>query len=65
MKNYLVTEDQLKKIVENIDEPNDNDSLGILGKLFGSQEKEDGPEKVDLSQVSSDDPIIKFFDSLK
>lgn len=64
MKNYIITEEQLKKIIEQVD-GNTKKSSGIFGNLFGNEDKiedeEDSTEDVDLE---GNDPIQQFFNSL-
>lgn len=74
MKNYLITEDQLKKIVDEINNEN-QDSVGsfdFLSNLFKSDDEKQEvggdikPNTTNSTQVvSSDDPIIRFFNSIK
>lgn len=69
MKNYLITEDQLEKIVNELenqdDQENDGENSNPLSSLFTKDDNSETLKKIDMSKVSSDDPVIKFFDSLK
>lgn len=69
MKNYLITEDQLKKIVDELDNQDSVEKEDEKSNLFSMFFKKDGNsetlKKTDMSNVPSDDPVIKFFNSLK
>ena len=74
MKNYLVTEDQLKKIVNELEdqdiedqdiEGQDEKDSNLLPNLFKTNNDSVDIKKTDMSKVSSDDPVMKFFNSLK
>lgn len=74
MKNYLVTEDQLKKIVNDLEdqdneyqdnEDQDEKNNNSLSSLFNLNKDSVDIKKTDMSKVSSDDPVMKFFNSLK
>lgn len=74
MKNYLVTEDQLKKIVNELEdqdienqdnEDQDEKNYNPLSSLFNLNNDSVDIKKTDISKVSSDDPVMRFFNSLK
>lgn len=69
MKNYLVTEDQLKKIVNDLEDQDNEDqdekNNNSLSSLFNLNKDSVDIKKTDMSKVSSDDPVMKFFNSLK
>jgi|LakMenEpi03Aug12_release.lakeMendotaPanAssembly.Ray.scaffolds.fasta_scaffold00083_162 hypothetical protein len=67
MKNYLITEKQFKKIVEQVEDGEDTkkptkDSSSIFGNLLGGKEVEMDSED---DELSGGDPVQQFFDSLK
>jgi hypothetical protein len=69
MKNYLISERQFKKIVEQVGGSEDKketskDSLNIFTKMFGGSKKEVKPEDSD-KELGDSDPIQQFFNSLK
>jgi hypothetical protein len=69
MKNYLITEDQLKKIVDELEDQNDEVSdekdYNPISSLLNTKKEVPKIEKKYFSDVPSDDPVMKFFDSLK
>jgi len=69
MKNYLISERQFKKIVEQVESGKDEketskDSLNILSKMFGGS-KVDIPDEDSDDELSDGDPVQQFFNSLK
>jgi len=69
MKNYLITEDQLEKIVNTLEDQNgdvsDEENYNPLSSRLNTKKEEPKLEKKDFNNVPSDDPIMKFIDSLK
>jgi hypothetical protein len=69
MKNYLITEDQLEKIVNTLEDQNgdvsDEENYNPLSSLLNTKKEEPKLEKKDFNNVPSDDPVMKFIDSLK
>jgi hypothetical protein len=69
MKNYLISERQFKKIVEQVESGEDEketskDSLNILSKMFGGNKKDVSGEDSN-DELSDGDPVQQFFNSLK
>lgn len=69
MKNYLISEKQFKKIVEQVESGEDEketykDSLNILSKMFGGDKKDVSGEDSN-DELSDGDPVKQFFNSLK
>lgn len=63
MKNYLITEKQFKKIVEQVEDGEETkNSSSIFGNLLGDEDVEMGSED---DELSGGDPVQQFFDSLK
>lgn len=63
MKNYLITEKQFKKIVEQVEDSEETkNSSSIFGNLLGNEDVEMDSED---DELSGGDPVQQFFNSLK
>lgn len=63
MKNYKITEKQLKMIIEQVDDEQKNDDeKNSTQSFFGLDDKE--VENTDDNNLPQDDPIQQFFNSL-
>ena len=63
MKNYLITEKQFKKIVEQVEDGEETkNSSSIFGNLLGNEDVEMDSED---DELSGGDPVQQFFNSLK
>lgn len=68
MKNYKITEEQLKRIIEQVDTEEDNPkkTLDIKSKFFGKKDNLGGKDiKSTYIELDDSDPIQRIFNSLK
>lgn len=67
MKNYIITEEQLNKIIEQIDneEKDTKKSASLFSGLFGGDDSDSEDIEKETIELPNNDPIQKFFNSLK
>ena len=65
MKNYIISEEQLEKIIEQIDDDQNNTDKekDEFSRFFSKKKVSDEPTKDEVT-LPDDDPFQQFFDSL-